>query len=68
MAVLGIDEHPVGIQDWFPLLNALMTHNFFTDEGKRHPAYECYSENPKGYALYSFVICYILTLAENCLK
>ena len=61
----GIDERPVEIQDWFPLLNALMTHNFFIGEGKRHPTYVCYSEKHEGNALYSFMIWCILTLAEN---
>ena len=61
----GTDERPVEIQDWFPLLNALMIHNFLTDEGKSHSTYVCYSENHKGDALYSFMIWYILTLAEN---
>lgn len=61
----GIDERPVEIQDWFLLLNALMTHNFLTDERKRHPTYVCYSENHKADAIYPFMIWYILTLAEN---
>jgi len=50
--VAGIDEYPVEIQGCFPFLNALLTHNFLTDEGKRHPTHVCYSENHKGNALF----------------